>query len=151
MEQEANGDQEEDPELNGNIIEGTILLKTHKEDIWDYVNDKFNIPERGQKAVFSRINDARRQYKSKIKKKHFVAYSTTKERLKHRPKSIPEAHFRQPITYWRSSIVQDIAKKNAINKAKQRYLHRTGPVNFARIRSKLVGLEGYVQDIDDEE
>ncbi|KAK7290062.1 hypothetical protein RIF29_04215 [Crotalaria pallida] len=32
----------------------------------------------------------------------------------------------------------DIAKKNAINKAKQKYLHRTGPVNFARIRSKLL-------------
>ncbi|KAK7266973.1 hypothetical protein RIF29_19635 [Crotalaria pallida] len=41
------------------------------------------------------------------------------------------------MAYWRSDIVQDIAKKNAINRAKQKYLHRMGPVNFARIRAKL--------------
>lgn len=34
--------------------------------------------------------------------------------------------------------MQKISQKNAENRAKQKYMHRVGPVNFARIRAKLV-------------
>ncbi|KAJ1432573.1 putative transposase, Ptta/En/Spm, plant [Sesbania bispinosa] len=116
------------------------LLKNHKEEIWEYVNDKYIIPDKGQKAVFSCINDAWRSYKSKVKKKHYEKYSTLKERLKNRPMTIPETHFKQLMAYWGNSTIQNISKKNAINKAKQKYAHRTGPINFARIRAKLLNL-----------
>ncbi|OIV97025.1 hypothetical protein TanjilG_19572 [Lupinus angustifolius] len=127
------------------------LLKNHKEDMWEYVNHKFNIDKNGQKAVFSRINDAWRQYKSKIKKNHFLKYSTMEERLKHRPQTIPEAHFRILMSYWSNDIVQDIAKKNVINKAKQKYLHYTGPVNFARIRAKLRAMKNNSEEVNQAE
>ncbi|XP_020215194.1 uncharacterized protein LOC109799100 isoform X2 [Cajanus cajan] len=41
------------------------------------------------------------------------------------------------MVYWRNSIVQNISQKNAINRAKQKYIHHMGPTNFARIRAKL--------------
>ncbi|KAJ1387278.1 hypothetical protein SESBI_40100 [Sesbania bispinosa] len=87
------------------------LLKNHKEEIWEYVNDKYIIPDKGQKAVFSRINDAWRSYKSKVKKNHYKKYSTLKERLKNHPMTIPETHFKQLMAYWGNSIIQ-LEKKN---------------------------------------
>ncbi|CAL5213789.1 unnamed protein product [Lathyrus oleraceus] len=60
-----------------------------------------------------------------------------KERLKNRPKSISEYHFKKLLVYWKDNHVQDISKKNAGNRSKQKFMHRVGPINFARIRAKL--------------
>ncbi|CAL5205409.1 unnamed protein product [Lathyrus oleraceus] len=92
---------------------------------------------RGKKAVFSRINDAWRRHKYSIKRDHFLKYSSMKERLKNHPKSISEYHFKKLLVYWKDNHVQDISKKNAGNRSKQKFMHRVGPTNFARIRAKL--------------
>jgi len=68
--------------------------------------DKFIISDKGEKAVFTRINDAWRCYKNFIKKRHFLMYSTLKDRLKHRPLSISEAYFRQLMEYWNTSTIK---------------------------------------------
>ncbi|KAJ1383193.1 hypothetical protein SESBI_43605 [Sesbania bispinosa] len=73
--------------------------------------EKYIIPDIGKKAVFARINDAWRRYKNFIKRKYFLNYPSLKERLKNRPKSIPENHFRALMTYWTNSEVQDVSKK----------------------------------------
>ncbi|XP_050896005.1 uncharacterized protein LOC127102702 [Lathyrus oleraceus] len=80
--------------------------KCHNDRIWKYINTKFNIPERGKKAVFSRINDAWRRNKYSIKRDHFLKYSSMKERLKNRPKSISEYHFKKLLVYWKDNHVQ---------------------------------------------
>ncbi|XP_057436928.1 uncharacterized protein LOC130729257 isoform X3 [Lotus japonicus] len=113
------------------------LVKDNEDLIWGYVNDKYIIPEKGRRAVFSRINDAWRRYKCCTKRNYFLKYSSMKERLKNRPTTIPEAHFKQLMTYWRNSTIQSISQTNAKNRAKLKYIHRTGPVNFARIRAQL--------------
>ncbi|KAJ1405815.1 putative transposase, Ptta/En/Spm, plant, partial [Sesbania bispinosa] len=113
------------------------LTKDERERIWDFVNEKFIIPEKGKKAIFARINDAWRRYKNYIKRHYFLKYSTLRERMKHRPKHIPENQYRNLMVYWRNNIVQNISQKNAINRAKQKYIHCMGPTNFARIRAKL--------------
>ncbi|QCD82442.1 putative transposase [Vigna unguiculata] len=99
--------------------------------------EKFNISDKGEKAVFTRINDAWRRYKSFIKKKHFSKYSTLKDRLKHRPLFLSEAHFKQLLKYWNISTIQSISERNAANRAKQKYIHRMGPTSFARIHAEL--------------
>ncbi|KAJ1394590.1 putative transposase, Ptta/En/Spm, plant [Sesbania bispinosa] len=99
--------------------------------------EKYIIPEIGKKAVFARINDAWRRYKNFIKRSYFVNYPSLKERLKNRPNSISENHFRALMTYWTNNDVQDVSQKNAMNRAKQKYIHHMGPTNFARIRANL--------------
>ncbi|KAJ1435169.1 putative transposase, Ptta/En/Spm, plant [Sesbania bispinosa] len=127
------------------------LTKEERERIWGYVNEKFIIPEIGKKAVFARINDAWRRYKNFIKNKYFLNYPSLKERLKNRPKSIPHNHFRALMTYWTNSVVQDVSKKNAVNRAKQKYIHRMGPTNFARIRAKLRAKKENGEDVSQAE
>ncbi|XP_058748797.1 uncharacterized protein LOC131621771 [Vicia villosa] len=113
------------------------LKKANKDRIWEFVTDKFIIPENGRRAVFSRINDAWRRFKKDLKKSCFLKYTTMSERLKHRPQTVPEVHFKQLISYWKNNNIQKISKINAVNRAKQKYMHRMGPTNFARIRAKL--------------
>ncbi|XP_058744688.1 uncharacterized protein LOC131617414 [Vicia villosa] len=111
--------------------------KRHNYRIWKYINTKFNIPERGRKGIYYRINDAWRRYKHSIKVNHFLKYSNMKDRLKNRPKSISEDHFTKLLAFWKSDHIQEISKKNAVNRSKQKFMHRVGPTNFARIRAKL--------------
>lgn len=113
------------------------VVKNHGESIWNYVQGKLIIPEKGRKGVFSRFNDAWRRFKRHIKREHYLKYSTLKDRLKHRPEEVPEPHFRRLLKFWDNAIIQDISKKNAVNRAKQKYMHRMGPKFFAMIRQKL--------------
>ncbi|XP_020207878.1 uncharacterized protein LOC109792841, partial [Cajanus cajan] len=108
-----------------------------KDSIWDYVNQKYIIPEKGKKVVFRIINDAWWRYKCYIKKEHFSKYETLRERLKNRPQEISEAHFKELMEYWRLELVQEISQKNAQNIAQQKWRHRKGPISFARIRERL--------------
>ncbi|KAK2379922.1 hypothetical protein QL285_067665 [Trifolium repens] len=60
-----------------------------------------------------------------------------RERLKHRPKTIPKNHYKKLMIYWGINIVQDICKKNAVNRAKQKYIHRMGSKSFARVKAQM--------------
>ncbi|CAK8536787.1 unnamed protein product [Lathyrus sativus] len=60
-----------------------------------------------------------------------------KDRLKHRPKSISEVHFKKLLVYWKDTHIQDIIQKNAVNRSKQKFILRVGPTNFARICAKM--------------
>ncbi|XP_052111597.1 uncharacterized protein LOC107469861 [Arachis duranensis] len=108
-----------------------------KEAIWEYVQAKSIIPTEGKRIVLARINDNWRRYKTTIKQNHFLPYKCVNEMLKNRPKSIPESHFRKLIAYWRTEKVKKMSAQNKKNRAQQKFSHRKGPINFARIRTRL--------------
>ncbi|XP_052112471.1 uncharacterized protein LOC127744229 [Arachis duranensis] len=87
--------------------------------------------------VLARINDNWRRYKTTIKQTHILPYKCVNEMLKNRPKSIPESHFRKLIAYWRTEKVKKMSVQNKKNRAQQKFRHRKGPINFARIRARL--------------
>jgi len=62
-----------------------------------FSQERYIIPEKGNKVVFAIINDAWRRYKCLIKKYHFSKYKTMRDRLKNRPKE----DFRKLLVYWR--------------------------------------------------
>nr|ABN05900.1 Ubiquitin [Medicago truncatula] len=108
-----------------------------KKTIWAYVNKRYIVLEKGQKDVYAIINDAWRWYKWLIKKNHFTKYRNLCERLKNRPDSIPEAHFKKLMTYWSYEAIREISHQNAKNIDKQKWRHQAGPISFAVIRERL--------------
>ena len=64
------------------------------------------VPEKGVNVVYGIINDAWSWYKWSIKKNHFNKYKNLYERLKNRLDSIPKAHFKKLMTYWRYETIQ---------------------------------------------
>ncbi|XP_049365816.1 uncharacterized protein LOC125830679 [Solanum verrucosum] len=57
--------------------------------------------------------------------------------LAKRPDGIPDNQFRQLIEYWKHPTVQAICEMNSQNRKKQKWRHRMGPINFARVRVAL--------------
>ncbi|XP_052111065.1 uncharacterized protein LOC127742490 [Arachis duranensis] len=108
-----------------------------KEAIWKYVQAKFIISTKGKRMVLARINDNWRRYKTTIKQTHFLPYKCVNVMLKNRPKSIPESHFCKLIAYWRTEKVKKMSAQNKKNRAQQKFRHRKGLINFARIRERL--------------
>lgn len=105
--------------------------------VWEYVNEKYIIPEKGKKNVFAIVNDAWRRYKHLIKKNHFTKYKTMRERLKNRPEEVPEEDFKKLLVYWRDENSQEVSLQNAQNIAQLKWRHRTGNKAFAVIREKM--------------
>ncbi|XP_057760455.1 uncharacterized protein LOC130980832 [Arachis stenosperma] len=87
--------------------------------------------------VLARINDNWRRYKTIIKQTHFLPYKCVNEMLKNHLKTVPESHFRKLIAYWRIEKVKKMSAQNKKNRAQQKFRHRKGPINFARIRARL--------------
>ncbi|KAF7800833.1 hypothetical protein G2W53_044684 [Senna tora] len=81
-----------------------------KEQMWKYINAKFNVPHEGKKWVESTIQDAWRRYKCKIKKSHFQKFANMSERLKNRPPNIPVPHFKKLCFYWSNETVKSQLK-----------------------------------------
>ncbi|XP_058777268.1 uncharacterized protein LOC131651623 [Vicia villosa] len=105
--------------------------------VWEYVNEKYNVPKEGRKAVFSTVNDAWRRYKCSLKKKHFSKYKNLKKKLKNRPQEVPEEDFRKLLEYWRDGKNQEVSHQNAQNIAQLKWRHRMGNKGFAVIREKM--------------
>ncbi|KAH0757864.1 hypothetical protein KY290_021357 [Solanum tuberosum] len=91
----------------------------------------------GKKWVMTSLHDAWRQYKQKIKDRYFDKNSTVEDMLAKRPDDMPEEQFRQLIKYWKHPTVQAMCEMNSRNRKKQKWRHRMGPINFARVRVAL--------------
>ncbi|KAH0754740.1 hypothetical protein KY290_025010 [Solanum tuberosum] len=98
---------------------------------------KFLLPVEGKKWVMTGLRDAWRRYKEKIKENFFDKNSTLEDMLAKRPDGIPDNQFRQLIEYWKPPTVQAICEMNSQNRKKQKWRHRMGPINFARVRVAL--------------
>ncbi|KAF7826750.1 putative transposase [Senna tora] len=115
-----------------------------KDHMWKYINAKFNVPDEGEKWVESTIQDAWRRYKCKIKRLHFEKFANMTERLKHRPATIPESHFKKLCLYWSNENVKKISKSNKKNRATQKWRHRMGPTSFALVRQRMSQLKDHL-------
>ncbi|KAF7821387.1 putative transposase [Senna tora] len=92
-----------------------------KDHMWKYINAKFNVPDEVKKWVESTIQDAWRRYKCKIKKLHFKKFANMIERLKHRPATIPESHFKKLCLYWSNENVKSQLKDHLTQNPEQNH------------------------------
>ncbi|KAH0657072.1 hypothetical protein KY285_031954 [Solanum tuberosum] len=111
--------------------------KDTKKRMWEYINSKFLIPLEGKKWVMTGLRYAWRRHKQNIKERCFDKNSTIEDMLAKRPNDIPEGQFRQLIKYWKHPTVQAMCEMNSQNRKKQKWRHRMGPINFARVRVAL--------------
>ncbi|WJX83153.1 hypothetical protein P8452_65831 [Trifolium repens] len=117
-----------------------LVKSWEKQDIdpvWDYVNEKYIVPNEGRKAVLAIVNDAWKRYKCFLKREHFTPYKTMRERLKNRPEEVPEEDFKSLLEYWRDEKTQEVSHQNAQNIAQLKFRHRTGNKSFAVVRENM--------------
>jgi len=100
--------------INSSSMSVVVCLNTlflYLSNIFNYIcsfslQKIYIVPEKGVNVVYGIINDAWSWYKWSIKKNHFNKYKNLCERLKNRLDSIPKAHFKKLMTYWRYETIQ---------------------------------------------
>ncbi|KAH0696656.1 hypothetical protein KY290_015910 [Solanum tuberosum] len=86
------------------------MLKTH-DDMWNYIKEKYDIPEVGKVWALGAIKLAWRGYKCRLKKMHFYAYADDATRMAKRPKFVSESAFKEILEYWNSDEAKEKKKE----------------------------------------
>ncbi|XP_047271254.1 uncharacterized protein LOC107852794 [Capsicum annuum] len=81
-------------------------LKTH-DDMWSYIQEKYDISNNGKEWVMRSIDAAFRGYRSRFKKDHFYAYTNDEIRRAKRPTSVLELVFEDLLEYWNLEEAKD--------------------------------------------
>ncbi|KAG6499767.1 hypothetical protein ZIOFF_039559 [Zingiber officinale] len=81
-----------------------------KEKMWEYVLEKYIIPDVCKSWVLKSIGAAWRGYKCRVKRKHFSKYKDYKSRWNNRPKTIPEKDFLKLLGVWNQKEVKEAMK-----------------------------------------
>lgn len=68
--------------------------------------DRYIIPEEGRPWVIKTICDLWRLHKSRIKAKHYTAYTNDVDRIANKPDIIPLDEFNDLLLYWANEHTQ---------------------------------------------
>nr|GEV82066.1 hypothetical protein [Tanacetum cinerariifolium] len=74
----------------------------NKDRMWEYLLEKYIVPEKAKSHVLQSIGELWRGHKSRLKKKHFYDLKDNSARLQQRPKCISEKDFLQLLRLWNS-------------------------------------------------
>ncbi|KAD2804052.1 hypothetical protein E3N88_37429 [Mikania micrantha] len=109
----------------------------HKDKIWDYVLEKYDVPDAARKWVLMTIGHSYKVHKCRFNKQHFYQFKDDKTRWKNRPKSIPEGDFAQLLRLWNNTNVKKRFLRAKEIRMSQKNMHTAGPKSFARIRDEM--------------
>ncbi|KAH0784204.1 hypothetical protein KY290_003802 [Solanum tuberosum] len=107
-------------------------LKTH-DDMWNYIKEKYDIPEVGKDWALGEIKLAWRGYKCRLKKMHFYAYADDATRMAKRSKFVSEFVFKKILEHWNSDEAKETSHTSKENRKKMRYPYTVGKTSFAII------------------
>ncbi|KAK1380317.1 hypothetical protein POM88_027061 [Heracleum sosnowskyi] len=108
-----------------------------KDTMWNYVKQRYIIPEELRGYAMLSIQESWRGRKSRLKRAHYNCYPTDEARLENRPNGIPLATFKSLLEYWGDETVQKRAKKNAESRSKIVDTHTAGPKCFSQLKYKM--------------
>ncbi|XP_021744089.1 uncharacterized protein LOC110710143 isoform X1 [Chenopodium quinoa] len=118
-----------------NYINFPSLPTLHK--MWEYVQEKYMVPEAGREWVMQAINGSWKAHKCFTKRNYFSAYPTDALRWFHKPDTISEPQFRELLQYWHSKEAEEISKINKDNRQLLDDMHTMGRNSYAILRHKL--------------
>ncbi|XP_021754316.1 uncharacterized protein LOC110719645 isoform X2 [Chenopodium quinoa] len=109
----------------------------NKEKIWKFVNSKYILPAKLKGWVMGKLDSSWRVFKCRIKRNHYYKYDSYEERLKHRPKRVPESHFKTLLAYWDSNEAKKTSLQNSRNRQEQDKMRTASPVPLAVINNQM--------------
>nr|XP_017245333.1 PREDICTED: uncharacterized protein LOC108216991 [Daucus carota subsp. sativus] len=108
-----------------------------KNSWWEFIKQKYIIPEEGKDWIMKTIDESWRVYKSRFKAHYYTKYDTDEDRLKNRPQHISLEQFKSLIAYWGDEFVKEKARKNVVNRQKVKDKHKAGRKSFAQIGNEI--------------
>lgn len=113
------------------------IKRTQEDAIWNYILQKYMVPEEGKKWVMGMIGRNWRIHKCRTKRKYYYAHSTTEERQNSMPLTISGPQFTHLIQYWDDPSIEETSKRNRDNRRLLDDMHTMGPKSYAMLRHEL--------------
>ncbi|KAH0700764.1 hypothetical protein KY290_010262 [Solanum tuberosum] len=108
-----------------------------KKDLWDYTQEKYDIPDSAKNWALEGIRNARRKYRNDLYENHYKAYDNDDLRMANKPKDVSEFDFKDLLKYWDSEKFKEMSERNTKNRKKWMNPHTAGKTSFAVIRNNL--------------
>ncbi|KAL6574453.1 hypothetical protein OROHE_001357 [Orobanche hederae] len=91
-----------------NYCEWSKFPSKLKAKIWDYVLEKYMIPEEGFDWVMTTVNTLWRTHKSRVKKQYYYAFDNDDDRWKNRPETMSDQQFLDLLQYWNMEDIEKV-------------------------------------------
>ncbi|XP_017623159.1 uncharacterized protein LOC108467135 isoform X3 [Gossypium arboreum] len=116
-----------------NFIDWRAMPDSYKDDMWEYVQTKFDIDPSGKSWVMHSIATKWRDWKADLKATYYDSLNTDEECLKvSDPRVVPD-QWPSLISYWNSEDTKKRCARNRANRQKQTCGHSSGTKSYARI------------------
>ncbi|KAD4982497.1 hypothetical protein E3N88_19168 [Mikania micrantha] len=119
------------------LIHSSWQKVPHKEKIWEYVLEKYDVPDGAKAWVLKSIGQSYKVHKCRFKQKHFYQFKDNKTRWNNRPNNIPEDDFRKLLRLWSNKDMEQRCARAKQSRMSQKNMHTAGPKSFARIREEM--------------
>ncbi|OMO75205.1 hypothetical protein CCACVL1_16302 [Corchorus capsularis] len=119
-----------------NFVHWRAMPDSYKEDMWEYVQTKFDMDPSGKAWVLQSIATKWRDWKADLKATYYDTLKTDEERLMVKdPRVVPE-QWPSLIEYWNSDETKKRCATNRANRLKSKAVHTSGTKSYARIREE---------------
>ncbi|KAD4586580.1 hypothetical protein E3N88_24181 [Mikania micrantha] len=125
------------------LIHSSWQKVPHKEKIWEYVLEKYDVPDGATAWVLKSIGQSYKVHKCRFKQKHFYQFKDNKTRWNNRPNNIPEDDLRQLLRLWSNKNVEKRCARAKQSRMSQKNMHTAGLKSFARIREEMEQMKNY--------
>ncbi|XP_010261524.1 PREDICTED: uncharacterized protein LOC104600335 isoform X2 [Nelumbo nucifera] len=107
-----------------------------KENMWQLVMAKFDIDPSSKSWVLKSIGKKWKDWKSELKKYHYLPHESDRERLADRDGRVLPKQWKLLVEFWNSEEGKARSATNKSNRAKQMISHTAGGKSFARVREE---------------
>ncbi|XP_022725281.1 bromodomain-containing protein 4-like isoform X2 [Durio zibethinus] len=119
-----------------NFVHWRAMPDSYKEEMWEYVQTKFDLDPSGKSWVMQSLGTKWRDWKADLKAAYYDSLETDEERLKVQdPRVVPD-QWPSLISYWNSDDTKKRCATNRANRLKQKGSHSSGTKSYARIREE---------------
>ncbi|MQM12757.1 hypothetical protein Taro_045678, partial [Colocasia esculenta] len=114
-------------------ISWRVMPSSNKDDVWDYIQRKFDVPISLRDFVMKDLDQKWRSWKYDLRKKFFTPYQKAQQHLACSDRRVVEDQWKKLVQIWSSEEFKKRSETNKQNKSKHTFFHCAGSKSFADI------------------
>ncbi|MQM00442.1 hypothetical protein Taro_033179 [Colocasia esculenta] len=114
-------------------ISWRVMPSSNKDDVWDFIQRKFDVPIRLCDFVMKDLDQKWRSWKYDLRTKFFTPYQKAQQHFACSDTRVVEDQWKNLVQIWSSEEFKKCSETNKQNKSKHTFFHCAGSKSFADI------------------
>ncbi|MQM17059.1 hypothetical protein Taro_050026 [Colocasia esculenta] len=119
--------------LSIDCISWRVMPSSNKDDIWDYIQRKFDVPISLCDFVMKDLDQKLRSWKYDLRTKFFMPYQKVQQHFACSDTRVVQDQWKNLVQIWSSQEFKKRSETNKQNKSKHTFFHCAGSKSFADI------------------